>query len=165
MKQVTPASIANEINEKLPKGIFLNTKADGKVDTMIIGWGAVGNVWGKPVMMVMVRKSRYTKTLLDKSMEFTVSIPMHDMRKAIGICGTKSGRDIDKFAEAALTAQPGQKIDTPVIADAGLHIECKVVYHQDMLPKNLDKVYTDRWYDDNDWHTLYYGEIVAAYRD
>ncbi|TCS81338.1 flavin reductase family protein [Pectinatus cerevisiiphilus] len=165
MKVIDPLSVSEQVIETLKQGAFLTTKLDGKINTMTIGWGSIGFIWGGPVFMAMVRKSRFTWSFLEKSHEFTVSVPTHDMRAALAICGTKSGRDIDKFATASLTAQKSQKLDTPVIASAGMHFECKVVYQQDMLPKNLSAAVTDRWYGDNDWHTLYFGEIVAAYKD
>ena len=132
---------------------------------MTIAWGSVGFIWGKPIFMVMVRKSRYTWSLIEKSHEFTVSIPTHDMSPALKICGSKSARDTDKFAAANLTAQKSQKVTPPVIAGAGMHFECQVLYRQDMLNDNIDKTTAERWYADNDWHTLYFGEIIAAYED
>ena len=55
---------ANRITEALPKGILLNSKHK-KFDSMIIGWGGLGTVWGKPTFTVYVREHRYTKSQLD----------------------------------------------------------------------------------------------------
>lgn len=163
IKEIHYADYADQAVEILSKGAFLTTCADGKHNTMTIAWGSIGFMWGKPVWTVMVRKSRHTYELIEKNPEFTVSVPLHEMKKALGICGSKSGRDIDKFKEAGLVALPGIKVGTPVIAGAGLHFECKVVYKQVMSQENLSPQLTEQWYGDNDWHTLYYGEIVAAY--
>ena len=76
--------------------------------------------------MVPVRKSRYTHGLIEKSGEFTVSVPLNkDLKDALMFCGTKSGRDYDKFKECNLTPIPGKEIDTPVIGECQLHYECK----------------------------------------
>lgn len=165
MKLIDPLAVSDQIVEVLKKGAFLTTKSADTVNTMTIAWGSIGFIWGKPIFMTMVRKSRFTWSIIEKSHEFAVSVPTHDMHVALGICGTKSGRDTDKFTAASLTAQKGQKIDTPVIAGAGLHLECKIIYQQNMLPKNLSADAADKWYSDNDWHTLYFGEILAAYED
>ncbi|WP_196596178.1 flavin reductase family protein [Pectinatus frisingensis] len=165
MPVINPLTVADKVTQTLKTGVFLTTQVDGKADTMTIGWGSVGLIWGKPVFTVMVRRSRYTWSVIEKSHEFTVSVPTHDMSAAIKLCGTKSARDIDKFEAAGLTAQKGKLITTPVIAGAGMHFECKVLYKQDMIADNLDKVTAERWYGDNDWHTLYFGEIVTAYED
>ena len=115
--------------------------------------------------MVMVRQSRYTHELIEKGTEFTVSIPVKEMKKALGICGTKSGRDMDKISAAELTLLPGQAVSVPVIKGCGLHFECKIVYKQTMEPNLLDETNNKSWYANGDYHTLYYGEIVAAYEE
>ena len=64
---------------------------------MVIGWGGLGTVWGKPAFTVYVREHRYTKAQLDATGEFTVSIPMEGVIPSIvKICGWQSGYDIDK---------------------------------------------------------------------
>ena len=47
-----------------PAGILLTTAADGKVNTMTIGWGTIGVDWSRPVFIAYVRESRYTKEML-----------------------------------------------------------------------------------------------------
>ncbi|MBR2683498.1 MAG: hypothetical protein IKE22_09565, partial [Atopobiaceae bacterium] len=39
-------------------------------NTMTIGWGTIGTVWGKPILMVMVRPQRYTYGLINAAGEF-----------------------------------------------------------------------------------------------
>lgn len=121
---------AGQILEQLPKGILLSTRADDKMDTMVIGWGTLGTDWGLPVFTVFVRQSRYTKVLLDKNPEFTINVPLKDadVRRIIGFCGTKSGRDYDKFKEMDLTVVPGEKVLAPAIAQFPITLECKVIY-------------------------------------
>ena len=65
------------------QGLFLTSKR-GKVNTMVIGWGGIVFIWGKPIFMVPVRKSRYTHGLIEKSGEFTVSVPLNkDLKDAL----------------------------------------------------------------------------------
>lgn len=155
---------ADKAIETLSKAAFLTTAADGCVNTMTIGWGSIGFAWRRPVFTVMVRHSRHTYQLIEKSGEFTVSIPVgKDMQQALTLCGTKSGRDMDKIKAAGLTLKPGQKISTPVIAGAGMTYECKVIYKQSMTAENLDSNVQKQVYADNDYHTIYFGEIVASY--
>lgn len=162
VKQVKYDEHIIDVMDNLTKGgIFLTTK-DKKTDTMVIGWGGVNIYWGKPVFIVAVRKSRYTHSQIENTNEFTVSVPSGDgLRKQLAFCGSKSGRDYDKFKECGLTEVAGQKVNTPVIGECKLHYECKVVYKQDMIPENLDKVLNDRFYPD--YHTFYFGEIVSCY--
>ena len=164
-KDVAYNEYAKETIEILSKGAFLTTTVNGVTNTMTIAWGNLGFMWGKPVFTAMVRPSRFTYQCLEQSGEFTVSIPLKDMSKALGICGSQSGRDGNKLAAANLTTTPGKKISTPVITDCGLHYECKVVYKQEMIPEQLTTDLQEKWYGQGNYHTLFFGEILATYID
>ncbi|MBU2699564.1 flavin reductase (DIM6/NTAB) family NADH-FMN oxidoreductase RutF [Sporomusaceae bacterium BoRhaA] len=157
------AEQSEERLKQLEKGAFVTTSDGEKVNTMTIGWGSIGYVWRKPVFTILVRHSRFTHELLEKNSEFTVSIPSHDMKTALSICGSKSGRDCDKFTEANLTPQPGKKVSVPVIAECDHHYECKIIYKQDMDPGALNAADNKSNYPQGDYHTIYYGEIIASY--
>lgn len=163
MKQISFDQYAPQVLQQLPKGAFLTVSHGGRDNTMTIGWGSLGVIWGKPVFSVLVRPSRFTFGLLESSGEFTVSVPLTDMSKALGICGSKSGRDIDKFAAAELQKMQGIKISTPVIGGAGLHYECKVLFKQPMNPALLDPAINAASYSSGDYHTIYYGLIEASW--
>jgi len=144
----------------LARGAFLTTQAEGKLNTMTIGWGSIGHIWQKPVFMVMVRPSRFTYDLIEQSGEFTVSIPHEDMQMQLGFCGVKSGRKTDKFAALNLATFASQKIATPAIKIKGLHYECKVLYKTTMLPAQLDAAVNEKAYPEADYHVMYFGEIL-----
>jgi len=152
------------VYQRLAKGgVFLTVKNGADVNTMTIGWGGITIFWGKPVFIVPVRESRYTFNIINSAKEFTVSVPVNvNLAKELAYCGTRSGRDGNKFTATGLTLTPGHIIDTPVITQCELHFECKIVYHQTMDPEYLDSQIKDRFYPD--YHTMYYGEIVACYR-
>jgi flavin reductase (DIM6/NTAB) family NADH-FMN oxidoreductase RutF len=162
MQEVLYNQPAEKALATLSKGAFLTASHGGKRNVMTIAWGSLGFMWGKPVFMIMVRPSRYTYQLLEASGEFAVSIPAGAMEQALSVCGAKSGRDTDKFAAASLDVLPGKNIATPIIAGCGLYYECKIIYKQAMNPVAADQVNT-QWYANGDHHTMYYGEIVAAY--
>ncbi|MBM7583006.1 flavin reductase (DIM6/NTAB) family NADH-FMN oxidoreductase RutF [Caldicoprobacter guelmensis] len=150
-------------NQLKSGGLFLSSKGE-KANTMVIGWGGITIFWGEPIFLVPVRKSRYTHGLIEQSGEFTVSVPLNrDLKKALAFCGSRSGRDFDKFKECNLTPIPGIKVDAPIIGECTLHYECKVIYKQDMVPENLDAQLTQKCYPSSDYHTFYFGKIVACY--
>jgi flavin reductase (DIM6/NTAB) family NADH-FMN oxidoreductase RutF len=159
------SKFAAEFNSRMNSpGLFLNSAAGGKTDTMTIGWGSAGVFWGKPVLTVAVRYSRYTRELIEQSGFFTVSIPKRGgLTEALAVCGSKSGRDVDKFAACGLTAKPGRKVPVPVIGEAQAHIECRVLYKTDMGRLNFDAALDARFYADHNYHTLYFGEVVDSY--
>ena len=77
----------SKITEALPKGILLNTNGD-KFNTLVIGWGHLGFIWGRDTFVAFVRESRYTKAQIDKTGEFTISIPLERPdSNIIKICG------------------------------------------------------------------------------
>ena len=164
MKEVKFQELSSDFLTQLVRGAFLTVKQDEQVNTMTIGWGNVGYIWNKPMLVVPVRYSRHTYTMINTAQTFTVSVPVKkDMKAALAFCGTKSGRDMDKIKTAGLTLAEAQVVDTPIISDCDLHIECKVAYKQAMEPGTLNADIRGAHYSKGDFHVLYYGEIVKAY--
>jgi flavin reductase (DIM6/NTAB) family NADH-FMN oxidoreductase RutF len=163
MKDLDYMAIAEDAITKIKKGVFLTVKAGDALNVMTIGWAAFGVVWRKPIMMVAVRSSRHTFGIIEAAEDFTVTIPAGDMDKAIALCGSKSGRAMDKFKAAGLETSKGMKVVSPIIKTPGYQYECKIVYKSAMDPAYLDKQYDTSVYPQKDYHTLYFGEIVACY--
>ena len=163
MKNLNYMSIAEEAMNKIKKGAFLTVKAGNALNTMTIGWATFGFIWQKPVMMVAVRDSRHTFGIIEKAQDFTVTIPSDDMSKAIAFCGSKSGRDVDKFKVCNLGTEDGRNVASPIIQVPGIHFECKIVFKSAMNPVHLDNNYDKTLYPKKDYHTLYFGEILACY--
>jgi flavin reductase (DIM6/NTAB) family NADH-FMN oxidoreductase RutF len=160
---------ANEILKALKKGCLLTTKADGKVNTMTIGWGLLGIEFDKPTFLTLVRKSRYTFEMLEKNPEFTVNIPMGDYdKKIIGYCGSKSGRDVDKISACGLHLEDPDKISVPGIREFPLTLECRVCYAQQQEGNLIPGLIREKYFptllgQGGNFHKQYYGEIVSAY--
>ncbi len=162
MKDMDSMTVAEEAMAKIKKGAFLTVKTGDAVNTMTIGWALIGYCWRKPIFMIAVRDSRHTFGIIENAEDFTVSIPSIDMKKEILYCGVKSGRDVDKYKECALTLADGRTVASPIIDAPGLHFECKIVFKSAMDPGRLIKEFQDL-YPDEDYHTLYFGEILECY--
>lgn len=163
-KDVPYNQYAPETIQQLPKGAFLTVRDGEKVNTMTIGWGNIGIIWGKPIFTVLVRFSRYTYELLKNSREFTVSVPASgELQKELGFCGSKSGRDYDKFIETGLTPVAGKAVAVPVIGECKIFYEGRVVYHQAMDPALISDEIQNKFYSNKDYHVIFYGEILASY--
>ena len=155
---------ADKMLEQLSKGVFITTKKGDKVNTMTIAWGSISFVWGKPIFMAFVRYTRDTYQMVEYADEFTINIPLDkDLKKELGYCGSKSGRDYDKIKECNLELKDSRVINTPILADCEMHYECKVIYKQAMEPGNILQSVKDRYYTTNNYHVVYYGEIVDSY--
>ncbi|MBR5614139.1 MAG: flavin reductase [Clostridia bacterium] len=164
MNMTEYSELIKKAAEILPKGAFLTTANKNKTNTMTIGWGTFGFQWGIPTTEVMVRQSRFTKEILDNSMEFTLTFPYEESMKAtLGYCGQKSGRDCDKIGDCSISLVPAKEITTPVVSCKGLVIECKVVAKTEMQTELTDSSVFDKWYKNGDLHTIYYGQVLACY--
>ncbi|MCX7884586.1 MAG: flavin reductase family protein [Caloramator sp.] len=164
-KEVDFFEYSKDILKQIERGAFLTVKHGEKVNTMTIGWGSLGSIWHKPVFIVLVRGSRYTYEIVEKAEDFTVSFPLKGQLKEelIG-CGTKSGRDIDKFKEFNLKTREGISVKTPIIDDCDFHFECKIIYKQKMDENKLsDEWIKKTFYNNGDYHYVYYGEILKSY--
>ncbi|MFQ4276030.1 flavin reductase [Clostridioides difficile] len=147
---------------KIGKEWLLITAGDSeKFNTMTASWGGVGVYWGKNVVTTYIRPQRYTKEFVDINDTFTVAFFDETYREALNICGTISGRDINKIEKAGLT--PYFVDDTVAFEEANMIIVCKKLYHGNMPPENFDAKENDKkWYPEKDYHTMYISEIIKV---
>ena len=151
------------VNALMARGLLLSAyDASGRANAMTIGWGAVGNIWSMPVWVVLVRPSRYTYECIEQAGCFAVNVPGPELQPAIDICGTKSGRDGDKLAEAGLTTEKGTNVSAPIIAECPIVYECQVVHRNDVQPDALVRELQEGPYANGDYHRVYFGKILAA---
>lgn len=156
--------LSKEMFNQLEKGAFLTTKVNDKLNTMTIAWGGISYVWNKPVFITYVRYTRDTYKMIENGQEYTISVPLSKpMKKELTFCGTKSGRNYDKIKECNLALIPGRSLSTPILEDCDLHYECKVIYKQAMEPGLVPIEIKDRFYKDDNFHMIYYGEIIDSY--
>lgn len=166
MRKYVPYNYNAQKNlDVLSKGAFLTSKSGNKINVMVVGWGSIGLMWRLPVLSVMIRQNRFTYELIEKSDEFSVTFPYTPQPKALEICGTQSGRYMDKLAAAGLRTVTSEQIATPVLDMPGMHFECKNVYRRLMGRENLNKALDELWYhkEPDDYHVFYFGEILASY--
>ena len=163
MQKVNALEIVPAVMRQLQGGAFLTVAAKRQTNVMTIGWALVGILWGKSVMMVAVRNSRHTFDLIEEADSFTVSVPTKDLKKELELCGTMSGRAVDKFKECKLATGKAKKVSSPVLEIPGYHYECRRLYKSALDPTMMDKALDDL-YPKKDYHTLYFGEIVACYQ-
>lgn len=143
--------------------MLVTSGAANNFNTMTASWGSLGEMWNMPISMMAVRSSRYTHEFLEKSDTYTLSFFTNDYKKALTICGTKSGRDTDKIKESGLSPilTPSGSIS---FGEARLIIECRKIYAAP-FDKNafVDQSIYDKWYMKESMHTMFLGEIVNVW--
>lgn len=146
--------------EQLTRGSFLFSRKDDKINVMTIGWGSMGYLWNRFVVMVPVRITRYSYELLKDSHYFTISVPKRgEFSRELHYCGTKSGRDVNKVEELGLILQEGT-IPVPHLQGAEFHLECKILYQEELEPTKLAGEIRHEHYPKEDYSVLIYGEIL-----
>jgi len=163
------ASTFRFINETIKRlgqtGLLLVSGTMEQANVMTIGWGLPRILWGKPFFIVAVRPSRYTYQFIEKTGDFTVNVPGRGMEEIVTYCGTVSGRNHDKFREKGLTAIPSKQVRSPIIGECTINYECKVAYKTRVVKEELPSTIISSCYPRGDYHTLYFGEIVAVHAD
>ncbi|MCS7203449.1 MAG: flavin reductase family protein [Thermodesulfovibrio sp.] len=110
-----------------PKIVFLLTSIskEGKENVMACAWATPASE-EPPKVIVCVAKENYTAELILETKEFVINIPTRNMLNEIWICGSKSGRHINKFDLAGLKKIKAEKVSAPLIEGCVGYIECKV---------------------------------------
>lgn len=132
-------------------------------NTMTIGWGSMGTIWGPPhrgkqVLTVYVSPARYTHSFLEENDYFTVSFFPEAYRGDLGILGSRSGRDGDKLALTAL--EPVAMGPGVSFKQAELSFLCKKLYSHSFEAERVPQEVADWIYTRVPPHTMYIGEIV-----
>ena len=132
-----------------PCPVVLVTCVDSYKKPNIITLAWAGTVCSDPPTLGLgIRPHRYSYSLIEDSGEFVVNIPTKDVLREADFCGMVSGKDVDKFSETLLTAEPAEKVKPPLIRECPVNIECVV---RKKIPLGV--------------HHLFLGEIVRVHVD
>lgn len=159
MKEISVREVKENFIKLIASDWALLTAKDGEgCNPMTISWGGVGELWGKDTATVYVRESRYTKSLMDKESYFSLCFFGGEQKAALGYCGSKSGRDVDKVKETGFT--PVYDEAAPYFKEATLVLICrkeaKLLLDESSF---IDESIMPKWYSDHDMHYIYFGEI------
>ncbi len=161
-KQITASEINSNIFDLIGKEWMLITAGDQNgFNTMTASWGFGGILWNKPYAACFVRPQRYTREFMDKGEYYTLSFygegnPIHK------ICGSLSGREVDKVKECSLTPVYDQS-GAVYFEEARLVIVCRKTYVSTLdEEKFTDKTLILQNYRSGDFHKVYFGEIVKV---
>jgi len=99
----------------------------GKPNIMTAAWGGICCSI-PPCLAVSLQKPRATYDNIIKRKAFTVSIPSHEYAAEADYAGIVSGKNVDKFSAAGLTAVKSELVDAPYVGEFSLILECRLLH-------------------------------------
>ncbi len=137
--------------------------SDGAANVLTLGWGQIGPSYhGHPVFSIAVTPLRHSWRFLEDVPEFVIAVCDDTRRAALELCGTESGRDLDKFAAAGLTCVESAHVRAPSIIECPINVECRIYArvhppHMLLTPEHRERPVEQQ-------HTIYFAEVLGAYR-
>ncbi len=161
-REISPYEINDNVFKALDKDWMLICAPDGSktcgANAMTASWGGFGFLWYKPVATLYVRPQRYTYGLTEASDRVSLCFFGEEYRDALKVCGTKSGRDMDKISACNLTVS--SELDTPIINEARLVLVCRKLYADNIKEENFtESAVIEKAYPKHDYHRFYICEI------
>lgn len=128
---------------------LLTSRYRDRANVMTLNW--VTPVSRRPPMVaVAVQRGCLSHDFIERSGQFSLSLPGPSMLKMVRDAGLISGRDVDsKFAETGLKAISGDALAVPLVAGCLAYLECAVA----------------EAYETGSEHTLFVAEVVSAQAD
>lgn len=162
MKKISVSELEDNMFDAIGKEWMLVTAGTPeKFNMMTASWGGTGILWGKPVAFIFIRPERYTYEFIEKGDTLTLSFLGEAHRDIHKICGSQSGRDIDKVAASGLKPYVTENGNI-AYEQARLILECKKLYADFIDADNfVDKLLISRWYGEGHggFHKMYILEI------
>jgi flavin reductase (DIM6/NTAB) family NADH-FMN oxidoreductase RutF len=152
------------IMSHMREGGVLCTVVDesGRENVLTLGWGQAGPGYhGNPIITIAITPLRFSWRFLEEVPDFVIAVPSESMERAAEVCGTLSGRDLDKFDAAGLTRTPSAHVRAPSIAECPVNLECRTYARVDPPHMLLTPEHRERPVKDQ--HTIYFAEVLGAY--
>jgi len=151
-KETVPAIRAMMLLNSGPVVLATTVDARGVPNIITLAWVSPVSLQ-PPLVVIAISPKRDSFANLKVHGEFVLNLPTAEHLHEVHICGTQSGRTVDKFVVTGLTALPAQKVKPPLIAECVAHLECKVVNvfvtgdHELFVGEVLAASITPEWFD------------------
>ena len=164
-QSINPGSLSENVFKIIGDDWMLVTAGKpGDFNMMTASWGTMGILWNKPIAICFIRPQRYTRQFAEKYDYFTLSFFEEKHRKILQICGSRSGRDIDKVEATGLSPLE-TSIGNICYEQSRLFMECRKIYFGDIKDENfVIPEIARRNYPTKDYHRFYIGEIINCYQ-
>ena len=164
-QEINPNEITGSLFDKISKQwMLISAGTPEKSNTMTASWGGFGVLWFSKVATIYIRHSRYTLGFVEEQDRYTLTFLKDGHRDALKICGSKSGREMDKMHDAGLT--PVFVDGQPTFEEAEYVVICKKLYADDIKKENFCYPETvEKSYPQGDYHRMFIGEIEKVYEN
>ncbi|MCU0858129.1 MAG: flavin reductase [Pontiellaceae bacterium] len=161
-KTISPDELNESVFRLIGKEWMLITAGNLNCwNTMTASWGAMGELWFKPVVFTFIRPQRCTLAFAEREPLFTLSFFDETYRDALNFCGAHSGRDCDKAKETGLTpfkTEPG----AVAFKEARLILVCRKLAVQNVDPAGFLDPGIEKNYPEKDYHRMFIGEVLRV---
>lgn len=133
-----------DLIKPLPYAIVTLLDEHGASNAIGVSWVTRTSI-DPPMVLISIGHQRYSLGGLMKHPEFVVNYPDASQKGPAWFCGSESGRDMDKIAEAGFETVDSNRVEVPTLKDVTVALECKTVSR----------------FETGD-HTVFVGEVVSA---
>lgn len=137
----------------VPNPIFVITtrKANGAANANLHSWGLLVGEGAHYSSLLALLEQTHTYANILREGEWCLNFPSVKYHQQCSKTITMNGPDNDEIADAGLTAEPAQTVQTPRIAECAINLECKLAWHRPL-------------YEDSRWH-LFVGHVQHVAMD
>ena len=132
--------------------VLIGANVNAKPNFTAIGW-VCGLEFGPPLISISSNQQHYNNIGIKENQTFSVNTPSVDMVEISDYCGIKSGKRVDK--SELFDVFYGELKTAPMIKEAPLNLECKVIHTVD----------TTEIANARNGHDIFIGEVVQAYAE
>ncbi len=118
-----------------------------KPNAITLAWSMVVSKT-PPLIAISIAPERYSHKLISENKEFVINVPASSQLDVVMVCGTRSGRNYDKFSHPGLTATAAESVQTVAISECPGRLECALVNSISAGD-----------------HTIFIGEVKAAFAE
>jgi flavin reductase (DIM6/NTAB) family NADH-FMN oxidoreductase RutF len=105
--------------------VLVSSAWRGETNIMTMGWHTVME-FTPSTIGCMISGGNHSFDLIRRSRECVVNLPTTALTDTVVGIGNCSGASVDKFARFKLTAEPGTRVEAPLIAQCHANFECKL---------------------------------------
>jgi flavin reductase (DIM6/NTAB) family NADH-FMN oxidoreductase RutF len=127
---------------------LVTSAAGGRANVMAAAWVTPLD-FDPPRVSAVIAAETFTRTLVDQSGEFALSLPVRDQIDLTWAVGSTTGRDQDKFARYGIRTSPATRVAAPLVEGCAAWLECRVLPEPSIQQK----------------YDLFVAEVLAAWAD